>query len=60
MKKQRIEYIVKSNQADKIIVTTEVKAVALEALHNYGGQVIKRITTVEELQPIDKDFTVWN
>lgn len=60
MKKQRIEYIVKSNQADKIIVTTEVKAVALEALHNYGGQVFKRITTVEELQPIDKDFTVWN
>ena len=60
MKKQRIEYIVKSNQADKVIVTTEVKAVALEALHNYGGQVFKRITTVEELQPIDKDFTVWN
>lgn len=60
MKKQRIEYIVKSNNADKIIVTTEVKAVALEALHNYGGQVFKRITTVEELQPIDKDFTVWN
>lgn len=60
MKVQRIEYIVKSNQADKIIVTTEVKAVALEALHNYGGQVFKRITTVEELQPIDKDFTVWN
>mgnify|MGYP006932887302 CR=1 FL=1 len=60
MKVQRIEYIVKSNQADKIIVTTEVKAVALEALHNYGGQIVKRITTVEELQPIDKDFTVWN
>lgn len=60
MKVQRIEYIVKSNQADKIIVTTEVKAVALEALHNYGGQILKRVTTVEELKPIDKDFTVWN
>lgn len=60
MKVQRIEYIVKSNNEDKIIVTTEVKAVALEALHNYGGQILKRVTTVEELKPIDKDFTVWN
>lgn len=60
MKVQRIEYIVKSNNEDKIIVTTEVKAVALEALHNYGGQIFKRIITVEELQPINKDFTVWN
>jgi hypothetical protein len=59
MKKQKVEYIVKSNQEDKIIVTTEVKAVALEALHNYGGHILKRVTTVEELKPIDKDFTVW-
>lgn len=59
MKKQRIEYIVK-NQDNKVIVVTEIKAVALEALHNYSGQILKRITTVEELQPIDKDFTVWN
>lgn len=60
MKTQKIEYIVKSNQEDKIIVITEYKPVALEALHNYGGHIIKRITTVEELQPIDRDFTVWN
>lgn len=59
MKKQKIEYIVK-NQDNKVIVITELKPVALEALHIYGGQVIKRITTVEELQPIDRDFTVWN
>lgn len=59
MKTQRIEYIVKSNNEDKVIVTTEVKAVALEALYNYGGQILKRVITVEELQPIDKDFTVW-
>ena len=59
MKKQKIEYIVK-NQEGKVIVITECKPVALEALHNYGGQIVKRITTVEELQPIDKDFTVWN
>lgn len=59
MKQQKIEYIVKSKE-DKVIVITEYKPVALEALHNYGGQVFKRITTVEELQPIDKDFTVWN
>ena len=59
MKKQKIEYIVK-NQEVKVIVITECKPVALEALHNYGGQIVKRITTVEELQPIDKEFTVWN
>ena len=59
MKKQKIEYIVR-NQENKAIVITEIKAVALEALYNYGGQIVKRITTVEELQPIDKDFTVWN
>ena len=59
MKKQRIEYIVKS-QENKVIVITECKPIALEALHNYGGQIVKRVTTVEELQPIDKDFTVWN
>lgn len=58
MKKQKIEYIVK-NQEGKVIVITEIKAVALEALHNYGGQILKRVTTVEELKPIDKDFTVW-
>ena len=59
MKKQKIEYIVK-NEDNKVIVATELKPIALEALHNYGGQIFKRITTVEELQPIDKDFTVWN
>lgn len=59
MKKQKIEYIVK-NADNKVVVITELKPIALEALHNYGGQMFKRITTVEELQPIDKDFTVWN
>lgn len=58
MKKQKIEYIVR-NQENKAIVITDIRAVALEALYNYGGQIVKRITTVEELQPIDKDFTVW-
>lgn len=58
MKKQKIEYIVK-NQEGKAIVITELKPIALEALHNYNGQIIKRVTTVEELQPIDKDFSVW-
>ena len=59
MKTQRIEYIIKSNNEDKIIITTEIKAVALEALHNYGGQIFKRVITVEELQSIDNNFTVW-
>ena len=59
MKKQRVEYIVKS-QDNKVIVITEVKPIALEALHNYGGYIVKRITTIEELQPMNKDFTVWN
>lgn len=58
MKKQKIEYIVK-NQDNKVIVITELKPIALEALHNYGGTIVKRVTTVEELQPIDKDYTVW-
>lgn len=58
MKKQKVEYIVRS-QEDKVIVITEHKPVALEALHNYGGTIVKRVTTVEELQPINKDFTVW-
>lgn len=58
MKKQKIEYIVK-NQEGKAIVITELKPIALEALHNYGGTIAKRVTTVEELQPIDKDFSVW-
>ena len=58
MKKQRVEYIVKS-QEGKVIVVTEHKPVVLEALHNYGGNIVKRVTTVEELQPINKDFTVW-
>lgn len=59
MKKQKVEYIVK-NEEGRVIVATEHKPIALETLHNYGGQIFKRITTVEELQPIDKDFTVWN
>ena len=59
MKKQKVEYIVRS-QEDKVIVITEHKPVALEALHNYGGHIVKRITAVEELQPMNKDFTVWN
>lgn len=58
MKQQKFEYIVK-NQEGEIIVITEYKPIALEALYNYNGQIIKRVTTVEELQPIDKDFTVW-
>lgn len=58
MKKQKVEYIVK-NQDNKVVVITELRPIALEALHNYGGQIVKRVTTVEELQPIDKDFNVW-
>lgn len=58
MKKQKIEYIVK-NQEGKVVVITELRPIALEALHNYDGTIVKRVTTVEELQPIDKDFTVW-
>ena len=59
MRERKIEYIVKS-QDDKVIVITEYKPIALEALHNYGGHIVKRVTTVEELKPINKDFTVWN
>lgn len=58
MKTTTIQYIVRDDN-NKIIIKTNHKALAKEALANYGGQIFKRIVTVEELAPVDKDCTVW-
>lgn len=58
MKHTIVTYIVK-NEAGKTILTTELKPLAVEAVRNYNGTITKRIATVEELTPQDKDFTVW-
>jgi len=58
MKTTKIEYIVYGVDNISHMVTTE-KAHAIAVAKQIGGRVCKRITTVEECEALDKDYTVW-
>lgn len=58
MKHTKIEYIVYGTDNLIHIVTAE-KAHAIMVAKQIHGRVCKRITTVEECEALDKDYTVW-
>ena len=58
MKTKKIEFIVYGVDNLSHMVTTE-KAHAIVVAKQIGGRVCKRITTVEECEALDKDYTVW-
>ena len=58
MKIKKIEFIVYGADNISHMVTTE-KAHAIAVAKQIGGRVCKRITTVEECEALDKDYTVW-
>lgn len=58
MKAIKIEYIVYGEDNISHMVTTE-KAHAIAVAEQISGKVCKRITTVEECEALDKDYTVW-
>lgn len=57
--KTTVEYIVYNIDGDEKYITQD-KHYALYRLKQIeGGYIRKRITTVQELAPIDEDYTVW-
>ena len=58
MKITKREYIVYGVDNISHMVTTE-KAHAIAVAKQIGGRVCLRITTVEECEALDKDYTVW-
>ena len=58
MKHSKIEYIVYGKDNIAHMVTTE-KTIAIAVAKQIGGRVCKRITTIEEYEALDQDYTVW-
>lgn len=58
MKTTKKEYIVYGADNTSHMITKE-KALAIAVAEQIGGRVYLRITTVEECEPLDKDYTVW-
>lgn len=58
MKTTKKEYIVCGTDNLSHMVTKE-KAQAIEVAKQIGGRVCLRITTIEECEALDKDYTVW-
>lgn len=58
MKHRKIEYIVYGKDNISHMVTTE-KAIAIAVAKQIEGRVCKRITTVEECEALNQDYTVW-
>lgn len=58
MKHTKIEFIVYGQDNISYMVTTE-KQIAISAAKQIDGRVCKRCTTIEELEALDIDCTVW-
>lgn len=58
MKHTKIEFIVYGQDNISHMVTTE-KQIAINIAKQIGGKVSKRCTTIEELEALDIDCTVW-
>lgn len=58
MKHIKIEFIVYDNNGISRMVTSN-KEIAFNIMKHINGTIAKRITTVEEIRPIDKEYTVW-
>lgn len=58
MKITKTEFIVYGQDNISHMITTDKKC-AIAIAQQIGGKIHKRCTTVEELEPMDKDYTVW-
>lgn len=58
MKTTKKEYLVYGTDNITHMVTPE-KAQAIAVAKQIGGRVHLRITTVEECEPLDENYTVW-